>query len=561
MGIGKWIAGILVGLVIVGALLAYNLPSILMQYPDLIGVLARLREPIGPTREVTWEAGPATAAEPAADRPPNIVVILVDDLGWNDLTWNGGGVADGTVPTPHIDSLARDGVEFTMGYAGNATCAPSRAALLTGRYGPRFGFESTPAPSAMGKITSQIQRELLADGEPVALFHEDRVPEVPAMEAQGVPASEITLAELLGKKGYHSVLLGKWHLGADEGKRPTDQGFDEFLGFYSGGSLFGEEDDPEIVNSKQDFDPIDRFLWKVLAFFVRKDDGPRFTPPEYMTDYLSHEAVAAIDANRNRPFFLYLAYNAPHTPLQATKSDYDALAHIEDHKTRVYGAMIRSLDRGIGEVLAALRDNGLEENTLVVFSSDNGGAGYIGIPSVNQPYRGWKMTFFEGGLHSPFFMKWPAVLPAGGTVDTPVSHIDVFSTAAAAAGAPLPDDRVIDGVDLIPYATGRAEGDAHDALFWRSGDLQVVMADGWKLQVDGRQGKHWLFHLDTDPTEKKNRAEAEPERVRELQKRLDAFNQEVGPRHFPVLVENPVPIDRTRADPHIPGEEFAYWPN
>ena len=481
--------------------------------------------------------------------------------GWNDLTWNGGGVADGTVPTPNIDSLARDGVEFTMGYAGNATCAPSRAALLTGRYGPRFGFESTPAPSALGKITSQIQRELLADGEPAALFHEDRVSEVPPFEAQGVPASEITLAELLGNQGYHAVMLGKWHLGETEGQRPTDQGFDESLGFYSGGSLFGEENDPEIVNSKQDFDPIDRFLWKVLSFFVKKDDGPRFTPPEYMTDYLSHEAVAAIEANRNRPFFLYLAYNAPHTPLQATKSDYDALAHIEDHKTRVYAAMIRSLDRGVGEVLAALRENGLEENTLVVFSSDNGGAGYIGIPSVNQPYRGWKMTFFEGGLHSPFFMKWPAVLPAGGTVDTPVSHIDIFSTAAAAAGAPLPGDRVIDGVDLVPYATGRAEGDAHEALFWRSGDLQVVMADGWKLQVDGRQEKHWLYHLDEDPTEQKNLAEAEPERVRKLKTQLDGFNRDVGPRDFPVLVENPVPIDRTRADPHIPGEEFAYWPN
>ncbi|NRA98124.1 MAG: hypothetical protein HRU14_18170, partial [Planctomycetes bacterium] len=156
-------------------------------------------------------------------------------------------------------------------------------------------------------------------------------------------------------------------------------------------------------------------------------------------------------------------------------------------------------------------------------------------------------------LHSPFFMKWPAVLPAGGTVDTPVSHIDVFSTAAAAAGAPLPGDRVIDGVDLIPYATGRAEGDAHDALFWRSGDLQVVMADGWKLQVDGRQDKRWLYQLDTDPTEQRNLAEAEPERVRELQDRLDAFNREVGPRHFPVLIENAVPIDRTRAEgDHLP---------
>lgn len=557
----KWIVGALVGIALVGALLVINLPSILMRHPELMGAIARLRDPIGPSREVTWEPGPITPARPASERPPNVVVILVDDLGWNDLTWNGGGVAGGTVPTPNIDSLASDGVEFTMGYAGNATCAPSRAALLTGRYGPRFGFESTPAPPAMGQMASRLQSDSLSDGEPGAIFHADRVSDVPPMEEQGVPAGEITLAELLGEQGYRTLMVGKWHLGETDGQRPTDQGFDEFLGFYSGAALFGDEDDPGIVNSKQDFDPIDRFLWKVLSFSIRKDEGPLFTPPEYMTDYLSAEAVAAIEANRNRPFFLYLAYNAPHTPLQAKKADYDALADIEDHKTRVYGGMIRSLDRGVGEVLDALRENGLEENTLVVFSSDNGGAGYLGIPDVNRPYRGWKMTFFEGGLHSPFFMKWPAVLPAGGIVETPVSHIDVFSTAVAAAGAEPPSDRVIDGVDLVPYATGEADGDAHDALFWRSGNLHLVMADGWKLQVDGRQNRRWLYQLGTDPTEQHDLAEANPERVRELQDRLDAFNREVGPRRFPVLVENPVPIDRTRADPHRPGEEFAYWPN
>ena len=557
----KWILGFVavVGLVIV--VFVANIQKIVLHYPVVLSWVSRAIDPIGPTQEVTWERGPEVASAPPSERPPNVVVILVDDMGWNDLTWNGGGVADGTVLTPNIDSLAREGVEFSMGYAGNATCAPSRAALLTGRYPPRFGFESTPAPAAMGKMVSSMANANRPVGQPETLFFEDRVSEVPDMNAQGMPPSEITLPEVLRNQGYRTLMFGKWHLGATEGQRPTDQGFDEFLGFYAGGSLFGAEDDPNIVNSKQEFDPIDTFVWKVLAFAVRKDNESRFTPPEYMTDYLSQEAVKAIEANRNRPFFIYLAYNAPHNPLQATRADYDALSHIEDHATRVYGAMIRSLDRGVGEVLEALRRNGLEENTLVVFSSDNGGAGYLGIPDLNKPYRGWKMTFFEGGLHSPFFMKWPAVLPKGVVVDSPISHIDVFSTVAAAAGAAVPSDRVIDGVDLVPYATGQKTGEPHDALFWRSGGLHMVMADGWKLQVDGRQKKRWLFNLNEDPTELHNRIAEEPARARELQAKLDSFNADMGPRHFPVLVEGAIPIDRTLADPHQPDEEFAYWPN
>ena len=280
-----------------------------------------------------------------------------------------------------------------------------------------------------------------------------------------------------------------------------------------------------------------------------------------MTDYLSHQAVRAIEANRNRPFFLYLAYNAPHNPLQAKRSDYDALPHIEDHATRVYGAMLRSLDRGVGEVLEALRRNGLEQNTLVVFVSDNGGAHYLGVPDLNAPYRGWKMTFFEGGLHSPFFLKWPARLPAGRSIDTPVTHFDIFSTAAAAAGVQTPRDRKIDGVDVLPFATTENPGQAHEALFWRSGDLHVAMADGWKLQVDGRQGKRWLFDLRTDPTEQINLIDVSSDKARELEVLLAAHNRDLGPRTFPVLVEAVIPIDRHLASPHIEGEEYQYWPN
>ena len=275
-------------------------------------------------------------------------------------------------------------------------------------------------------------------------------------------------------------------------------------------------DDPRSVNSVQDFDPIDRFLWANLTWSVCKDGGARFEPSAYMTDYLADEAVHAIEANRNRPFFLYLAFNAPHTPLQALKSDYDALPQIEDHTLRVYGAMIRALDRGVGRVLGALRAHGLEENTLVVFTSDNGGANYIGLPDINRPYRGWKMTFFEGGVHTPFFAKWPAGLPRGARFHAPVAHIDIFATAAAAAGVAVPADRPVDGVDLVKLVRGDAQGHAHQALFWRSGHYRTVLADDWKLQVSERPAAMWLFDMKADPTERTNLAATRLDKVTEL---------------------------------------------
>jgi arylsulfatase A-like enzyme len=245
-----------------------------------------------------------------------------------------------------------------------------------------------------------------------AVYHSEREGDVPPLDQEGVPPEEITLAELLRTRGYRTLGLGKWHLGETPALRPEAQGFDEYLGFYPGGSLYLDVDDPQSVNSVQEFDGIDAFLWANLPFAVRKNGSARFAPSEYMTDYLSKEAVKAIDANRHRPFFLYFAPNAPHTPLQALRSDYDALPQIADHRLRVYAAMIRALDRAVGRILAALDANGLADNTLVFFTSDNGGANYIGLPDINRPYRGWKMTFFEGGVHTPLFARWPAAVPA-----------------------------------------------------------------------------------------------------------------------------------------------------
>ncbi|HEV2170828.1 MAG TPA: sulfatase-like hydrolase/transferase, partial [Candidatus Binatus sp.] len=389
----------------------------------LPGIVASLTNPIQPNHPVVWESGPANAGAPPEQRPPNVIVILADDLGFNDITVNGGGVADGAVPTPHIDAIAREGVSFAQGYAGDATCAPSRAAIMTGRYATRFGFEFTPAPVAFERLIS-----LYDYGLHKPIFHSELVSHEPPLAQEAVPTSEIMIGQLLKPRGYHTIFLGKWHLGETDATRPDKRGFDETLGFLAGASMYMRADDPNVENSVQDFDPIDKFLWANLPFSVTRNGSHRFYPSEYMTDYLGDEAVKAIDANRNRPFFMYLAFNAPHVPLQALKSDYDALPQIKDHRLRVYGAMVRALDRNVGHVMDALKAKGLERNTLVIFTSDNGGANYIGLPYINRPYRGWKATFFEGGIHVPFFMRWPAKISAGSKYNLPVAHTDIFAT-------------------------------------------------------------------------------------------------------------------------------------
>ena len=520
-----------------------------------LGFLAKQRTPVGPNQDITWATGTDPQGRPPGERPPNIVLILADDLGWNDVTFGGGGVADGTVPTPHIDSIAAEGVNFSNGYAASATCAPSRAALMSGRYGTRFGFEFTPTPPGM----NQLGRLVTGSAGRLRRIVVDEDAEYIGYGNMGMPASEITLAELLGEQGYHTVQIGKWQLGRDHGMAPNDQGFDESLLLASG--LYLPEHHPDIVNSKQDFDPIDRFLWAAMQFAASFNGGPAFAPDEYLTDYYTQQTVELIDANRDRPFFLYLSYFAPHTPLQAAREDYEALSHIESHRERVYAAMIRGLDRGVGEVLEALERNGLEENTLVLFSSDNGGAGYVGLPKVNHPFRGWKSTFFDGGLRVPFLAKWPARLPAGTEVSAPVHHFDLYATAAAAAGAPLPSDRKMDGVDLVPFATGEAEGAPHRALFWRSGASQSALVDGWKLNVSDPPGRSWLFDLSADPTEQNDLSQERPQKLAELQAALAAHNAEQASSAWDSMVSLPVNIDKDLTQADALDDEYVYWSN
>ena len=513
---------------------------------------------VADNRAVDWRPGPTAAEEPVADRPPNIVFILADDLGFNDVSLNGGGIAGGAVPTPNIDSIAQGGVDLTNGYAGNATCAPSRAAIMTGRYPTRFGFEFTPTPVGFSRLVGSFR-------SPGALhpphFARDKVKDVPPMDQEAVPASEITVAEVLKTRGYHTVHLGKWHLGGAPGTRPEQQGFDESLGFITGASMFLPAKDPGVVNSRQDFDPIDKFLWANLPYSVQYNGQKPFHPNAYMTDYLSDQAIAAIKANRNQPFFMYLAYNAPHTPLQATKADYDALPQIKDHRERVYGAMVRNLDRNIGRVLQTLKDQGLDDNTLVIFTSDNGGAHYIGLPEINRPYRGWKATFFEGGVRVPFYMRWPAGLPSGAKYANPVGHIDIFATAAGAAGAAIPKDRAIDGVDLIPFLAGKASGRPHDVLFWRSGRYKMVRAGDWKLQTLEDPQKVWLFDLASDPTERNNLATSNPAKVAELTALLRQQDGRNIKPIWPSLLQGAIAIDHPLGVADKPTDDYIHWDN
>jgi len=544
---------LLIGLAVVVAIGAAAFQRYWYYIPGIIG---RIRDPIGPTREVVWATGPENVDVPAAQRPPNIILILADDLGYNDLTFGGGGVAGGTMKTPSIDSIARDGVTFTNGYAGNATCAPSRAAILTGRYATRFGFEFTPVPVAFARLLGHS-----GTGSRKPIYHGAREAEVPSMDKMAVPPNETTIAELLQRRGYHTLFFGKWHLGETAAARPEARGFDETLGFLAGGSLYLPKNDPQVVNAFQDFDLIDKFLWANLPFSVTHNGGKRFAPGAYMTDYLGDEAVKAIAANRNRPFFMYLAFNAPHTPLQALKSDYDALTNIRDHRLRVYAAMIRALDRNVGNVLAALRANGLDENTLVIFTSDNGGAHYIGLPGINRPFRGWKATFFEGGIHVPFFMKWPAAVPRGTSFAAPVGHVDIFTTAAAAAGATPPTDRVRDGVDLVPFVAGKAEGRPHQSLYWRSGPYKTLLAGDWKLQVAETPKKNWLFNLKDDPTEQYNVAASNPDKLGQMLTELTKIDAQQSKPLWPSLLEGPIAIDHPMDVADRPDDEYVYWSN
>jgi len=427
------------------------------------------------------------AQQKSTARKPNIVFILGDDLGYCDVSMYGCR----EIPTPNIDSIAAGGVKFTSGYVSAPVCSPSRAGLLTGRYQQRFGFEFNAGP---------LQRAL-------------NDPEM------GLPASEITLAEVMKKAGYATGMVGKWHLGMHPKFHPTQRGFDEYFGFLFGANMYIDPDQPGVKSA----DP------EGAGVRIRGPRNPIIrnqTPieePQYLTDAFAREAVNFIERHRNEPFFLYAPFNAPHTPLQATKKYLDRFPQIKDEKRQIYAAMVSALDDAVGAILKKLRDAKLEQDTLVVFLSDNGCATYTKA-CTNDPLRLGKLTHFEGGFRVPFAMQFPGVIKTGTVYDEPISSLDLFPTAVALAGDKLPADRAYDGVDLLPFLTGMKKTSPHDTLCWRNGENAAIRKGKWKLF---RARDHsWLFDLSSDIGEQKDLADKRPDLVDQLKKEL--ANWEAG---------------------------------
>ncbi|MFC1493269.1 sulfatase [candidate division KSB1 bacterium] len=398
---------------------------------------------------------------------PNIIILFSDDAGYADFSIHGNRL----IHTPNIDSIAKNGVEFTNGYMSGPVCSPSRAGLLTGRYQQRFGHEFN-----IGENYSNTDPDLI-----------------------GLPVNELTIADLLKQQGYATGLVGKWHLGQRPQFHPCNRGFDEFFGMLEGSSTYRRG---KAQRMKRNFEQAD------------------FESLPYLTDALGDEACSFIDRHENEPFFLYLSFNAVHTPLHA-RPDYlrEARESFETEERAVNAAMTRSLDENVGKVLEKLRELHIEENTIVIFTNDNGGA----LPynaSSNDPLAGTKGTFLEGGIHVPFVLQWPGMIRKETVFTDPVISLDILPTILRAAGGELPSDREYDGVDLLPFINKDKKNSPHDELYWRLWHHGAVRKGDWKLiWFDDKPPR--LHNLADDIGEKTDLSGRYPDNVKEL---LEGFN-------------------------------------
>lgn len=406
----------------------------------------------------------------ARKKRPNIIVIISDDMGYADIGCH--GCKD--IASPHIDSIAKNGVHFTNGYVSCPVCSPTRAGLATGRYQQRFGHEFNTGPPPGG-----------------------------LKENVGLPLTEVTIANVLKSAGYVTGAVGKWHLGMAPHFHPFKRGYDEFFGFLHGGHSYV---DPGLGT----FNPILRGTEPV-------------DEKEYLTDAFSREAVAFVERHHDEPFFLYLAYNAVHTPMQAPPRYQNSFTEITDPKRRIYAGMLTAMDEGIGKVLAKLRERGIEKDTLLIFVNDNGGP--TANASSNRPLRATKGTMYEGGIRVPFMIQWPTRLKAGQVYEQPVIALDILPTAAAAGGAELPKDRKLDGVNLLPYLMGKKKTPPHEALFWRAGQNHAVRKGNWKLVTMGTETG--LYDLASDIGESRDLSGDRPEILKELRRAFDKWNSQM----------------------------------
>ncbi|AIY15178.1 sulfatase-like hydrolase/transferase [Cellulophaga baltica] len=410
----------------------------------------------------------------AAQEQPNIIILFADDAGYADFGFQGST----EMKTPNLDKLAQQGVTFTQGYVTDATCGPSRAGLITGKYQQRFGYEEINVPGYMSENS-----KFLADD-------------------MGLPLDQVTIADYLKTLGYKTAMYGKWHLGDADRFHPTKRGFDEFYGFRGGArSYFGYEEASSAHHDTK----------------MERGFGNFEEPQRYVTDALADEAISFIEKNKKNPFFIYLAFNAVHTPMEATEEDMNTFPDLTG-KRKELAAMTLALDRACGKVLHKLKKLGLDKNTIVVFSNDNGGPTDKNA-SLNLPLSGTKSNHLEGGIRVPFVISWPKELKKGSRYNYPISTLDLLPTFYAAGGGNVSELKDVDGVNLIPYIKNEIKERPHQTLFWKK-EVRLAFREGdWKLiRFADRPAE--LYDLSTDIGEQTDLATTHPERVKSMFKKM-----------------------------------------
>lgn len=411
--------------------------------------------------------------------PPNIILILSDDAGYADFGFQGGKL----VPTPNLDQMASEGVRFPQAYVTAAVCGPSRAGMITGKYQQRFGFEENNVPGIMS---------------PAGLQGEE----------MGLPLDQKTLPEYLKQQGYRTALFGKWHLGGADRYHPTKRGFDEFYGFRGGArSYFPYLNEGSSIQNR-----------------LERGYGRYEEHEGYLTDALVDEANAFMERNHSRPFFFFLSFNAVHTPMHALAEDLAKVKGFSGKRQKL-AAMTVALDRACGRLFKKIKALGLDENTLIIFTNDNGGPSDAN-ESVNDPLSGTKANHLEGGIRVPFLMRWPAKLEAGEVYPHPISTLDLLPTFLEASGGDADQLKGLDGVDLMPYLTGANKSRPHEVLYWKKETRAAIRNGDWKLiRFPDRPAE--LYHLSEDISEVNDLAAQYPEKVRGLFKELFAWELEL----------------------------------
>lgn len=450
---------------------------------------------------------------------PNIILIIADDLGYSDLSSYGNT----TIHTPNIDAIGKEGVRFTQAYVTSPICAPSRMGIMTGRYQQRFGAEfmlyDKFAPAVKKTITSHLfsfkkKPEGISTLKPNFLVNRSKY-------ATNIPASEITIALMLKQKGYATGYVGKWNLSSSPDNFLYQHGFDYNYSFD--GALSRYVDD--LADSSQYiYMHLPWAFSEIPAWAPRhgstaiKEGRTEITDTGYLTFSFANKAIDYIQRNKAHPFFLTLSFNAPHDPFQVPKTYFNRIKGVTDSVKRVYYGMIEALDDAIGNVLNKLKQEGISDNTLVFFISDNGGATYTHAAD-NAPLLGGKCTHFEGGISVPFFIQWPVAIKGGQVYNHPVSSLDIFSTIAAASGASLASDRIYDGVDLLTYMNNDSVL-PHAVFFWRNGYSKAFRMGDWKLFLNEKQKITRLYNIATDREERHDLAHDQPAKLKELKDAL-----------------------------------------